>query len=125
MWDYIAGTKLCYWRAERGVWSRAAPRITALDFINPHDVSLLLVGSEDGTVRVWSHYANFGSVTKDPQLVSAWQAIPDATHSTTKIGYTTSMYLFRSKNIRNFRHQMPYNCKTRNNKLINAPCVIV
>lgn len=89
VFDYQNGSKLSYWRAERGYWSRGSSRITALDFINPHDVSLLLVGSEDGAVRVWGNYAGTASTTRDPQLVTAWQALPDLTNNS-KAGYNIS-----------------------------------
>jgi hypothetical protein len=73
-----------------------ASRITAVEFANGHDVSLLLAASDDGSLRVWRDYASiyspslysassvsssihsagFGSQTW-PKLVSAWQALSD------------------------------------------------
>nr|CAD7574949.1 unnamed protein product [Timema californicum] len=71
IWDWLSGSKLnyCNNRASRN------SRITSLDFINSHDVSLLIVGSDDGTVRVWSNYVSQQS--QEPVLVTAWQALSD------------------------------------------------
>lgn len=46
-------------------------RTTAMTLLNEHDVPLLLTGSEDGVIRVWSGF-------EDPmkiRLVTAWKAI--------------------------------------------------
>ncbi|XP_064478039.1 regulatory-associated protein of mTOR-like [Ornithodoros turicata] len=53
-------------------------RITALHYLNAHDMPLLLTGSDDGAVRVWRNYS---SSSRD--LVTAFQALGD-TASTTK-----------------------------------------
>jgi regulator-associated protein of mTOR len=46
-----------------------------LEFINSHDVTLLMVGSDDGSIRVWKNYYNmFG---REPTLLTAWQALAD------------------------------------------------
>ncbi|XP_075231155.1 regulatory associated protein of MTOR complex 1 [Lycorma delicatula] len=86
VWDYTNGMKLSHWRTERNSWSKMGIRITSLDFVNPHDIALLLVGSEDGAVRLWSNYTS-----REPTLVTAWQALPDMTpickpHSTGSSG---------------------------------------
>lgn len=75
--------KLSHWRTERNSWSKMGIRITSLDFVNPHDVALLLVGSEDGGVRLWSNYTS-----REPTLVTAWQALPDMTPSISKSSHT-------------------------------------
>ncbi|XP_071450687.1 regulatory-associated protein of mTOR-like [Hetaerina americana] len=69
-----------------------ASRITAVEFANGHDVSLLLAASDDGSLRLWRDYASiyspslysssihvaaFGSQIAQPKLVSAWQALSD------------------------------------------------
>ncbi|KAH9365134.1 hypothetical protein HPB48_009090 [Haemaphysalis longicornis] len=51
----------------------AQTRITALTYLNPHDVSLLLLGSDDGAVRVWRNYNS----SSKRQLVAAFQALGD------------------------------------------------
>lgn len=61
---------------EKNSWNRGAHRITSLDFINEHDNTMLLVGFEDGSVRVWSNYANNVS-HQDPTLVTAWSALAE------------------------------------------------
>ncbi|XP_011498096.1 PREDICTED: regulatory-associated protein of mTOR isoform X1 [Ceratosolen solmsi marchali] len=71
IWDWHSGTKLMY-HTSRG--SRPS-RITTLEFINSHDVTLLMVGSDDGSIRVWKNYYNmFG---REPTLLTAWQALAD------------------------------------------------
>lgn len=37
---------------------------------------MLLVGSEDGAVRLWSNYTN-SVANKEPVLVTAWQALSE------------------------------------------------
>lgn len=61
---------------DKNPWNRATHRITSLDFINEHDNTMLLVGSEDGAVRVWSNYAN-NVPNRDPSLVTAWSALAE------------------------------------------------
>ena len=46
-----------------------------MEFLNPHDQPLLMLGSDDGAVRIWRNYEN--SNQKLPQLVTAWQALTD------------------------------------------------
>lgn len=50
-------------------------RLTAMEFLNAHDTSLLLVGSDDGAVRVWRHYEN--AAHRPPSLITSWQALND------------------------------------------------
>lgn len=47
-------------------------RITALCYLNAHDLSLLLTGSDDGAVRVWRNYSY-----SNRELVTAFQALGD------------------------------------------------
>lgn len=76
MWDYNTSTKLTHWNPDRGTWNRNISRITALDLVNAHDSTMLLTGSEDGSVRLWSNYTN-SLYNKEPVLVTAWQALPE------------------------------------------------
>ncbi|CAG8490380.1 572_t:CDS:2 [Paraglomus occultum] len=67
-------------------FSNCNPRhssISALKFINEHDVSMLLVGSNDGTVRIWRDYT---SIQRTTELVTSWRAIPDLLSSNQRIG---------------------------------------
>lgn len=65
IWDIEEGTKL--------VSKFNSPaRITAAEFLNPHDISFLLTGSDDGAVHVWRDYD-----TDQPSLVTAWRALTD------------------------------------------------
>ncbi|XP_046663293.1 regulatory-associated protein of mTOR isoform X2 [Homalodisca vitripennis] len=86
VWDYQSNSKLCHWRVDRcggggGSLARHPTRITALECVNAHDSeSLLVTGSEDGTVRLWANY-NSGGSNREPQLVTAWQALPEGSVS--------------------------------------------
>uniref|UniRef100_A0A1B0CH83 Raptor N-terminal CASPase-like domain-containing protein n=1 Tax=Lutzomyia longipalpis TaxID=7200 RepID=A0A1B0CH83_LUTLO len=48
-------------------------RVTSLEFINAHDRSLVLVGYEDGCVRLWRPPEGEAD---EPRLVTAWRALP-------------------------------------------------
>lgn len=71
VWDWEQSVKLNY-------FSNRNPRLTRItytEFINAHDRSLLISGSDDGGVRVWRNYVpEDGSQT---ELVAAWQALSD------------------------------------------------
>ncbi|XP_048764254.2 regulatory-associated protein of mTOR-like isoform X2 [Ostrea edulis] len=70
-WDWEQGTKINYIYNE----NLKNTKISAMDFINPHDESLLLCGTDDGAVRIWRNYLTEGYDGKE--LVSAFQAISD------------------------------------------------
>ncbi|XP_069683368.1 regulatory-associated protein of mTOR [Periplaneta americana] len=72
IWDWQTGCKLSFC-SNRG---SKVSRITSLEFVNCHDVSLLLVGSDDGSLRLWNNYALQQQGT-EPGLVTAWQALTD------------------------------------------------
>lgn len=62
---------------------RASPSITvqqswvsALEFINGHDSTLILAGYDDGCIRIWRPPSE---VAKESRLVTAWQAMSDVT----------------------------------------------
>ncbi|KAK2586076.1 hypothetical protein KPH14_008365 [Odynerus spinipes] len=87
IWDCQSGAKLTYY-ASRG---NRMSRITALEFINAHDVTLLMAGSDDGSIRVWKNYSS--ALGRDPVLLTAWQALsdiqPSARTSTATAGLVT------------------------------------
>ncbi|XP_055700757.1 regulatory-associated protein of mTOR [Phlebotomus papatasi] len=56
-----------------GITMQSRPtRVTSLEFVNAHDRSLLMVGYEDGSVRLWRPPAGEG---EEPRLVSAWRPL--------------------------------------------------
>ncbi|XP_061193905.1 regulatory-associated protein of mTOR-like isoform X1 [Saccostrea echinata] len=70
-WDWEQGTKKNYIYNE----NLKNTKISAMDFINPHDETLLLCGTDDGAVRIWRNYLTEGYDGKE--LVTAFQAITD------------------------------------------------
>nr|ALE20568.1 Raptor [Leptinotarsa decemlineata] len=46
-------------------------KVTALEWINSHDISMLMVASDDGGIKLWR--PNVGS-SREPTLITAWQA---------------------------------------------------
>lgn len=85
VWDYNNNSKLSHWNPDKASWNRTVSRITALEFVNAHDNTMLMVGSEDGCVRIWSNYTNTLK-NREPSLVTAWQALPEIGNSN-KTGY--------------------------------------
>ncbi len=70
------------WNWEEGVrlntFDNHNPRnthLTALEFLNPYNHNMLLLGSDDGAVRIWRNYLSDNH--KLPELVTAWQALSD------------------------------------------------
>ena len=69
-----------------------AARITSMEFINGHDDALLLIGTDDGSCRIWRDFIRNGSSrssavspVEEPSgatLVSAWNCIAEMTPST-------------------------------------------
>lgn len=49
-------------------------RITGMEYLNHHDKdkTLLAVGTDDGSMRIWSNFSNRNDY---PNLITAWQAI--------------------------------------------------
>ena len=89
IWDLEQGSKLHSFNID----GKVGVKITAMDYINPHDITFLLTGSgiynsvmlrnfklwvchlyhtDDGVVRVWRNYTD---PTHKPQLVATWRAI--------------------------------------------------
>ncbi|XP_071567767.1 regulatory-associated protein of mTOR isoform X2 [Temnothorax nylanderi] len=77
IWDYQSGTKLTYCTS---YGNKVKSRITALEFINSHDLTLLMAGSDDGSVQIWKNYS--GTISRDPILLTAWQALADVQPAT-------------------------------------------
>jgi len=53
-------------------------RTTSISLVNENDTALLLVGSDDGIVRVWANYDEPSQTAQgnELRLVSAWRALP-------------------------------------------------
>ncbi|XP_019699169.1 regulatory-associated protein of mTOR isoform X1 [Harpegnathos saltator] len=86
VWDYQSGAKLTYC-ASRG--NKVKSHVTALEFINSHDLTLLMAGSDDGSVRVWKNYC--GTISPDPILLTAWQALADVQPATKTSSVTAGL----------------------------------
>ncbi|XP_024080939.1 regulatory-associated protein of mTOR isoform X2 [Cimex lectularius] len=74
IWDYQNSAKVVTVRGERSMGTNGR-KVTCLEYINAHDVSLMATGSDDGAVRIWKH---------DGSLLTAWQAMPQPQHSVSK-----------------------------------------
>ena len=96
IWDLEQGSKLHSF----SIGGKVAVKITAVDYINPHDITFLLTGSgihfcyamklyivglyyhfakclhqsDDGVVRIWRDYTD---PSRKPQLVASWRAVHD------------------------------------------------
>ncbi|CAG9766150.1 unnamed protein product [Ceutorhynchus assimilis] len=70
IWDWGTAAKTTIYQQKSAVKGRTA-KISALEWINGHDLSLLLVAADDGSVKVWRPHV-VGA--RAPTLVSAWQA---------------------------------------------------
>ncbi|KAJ8681855.1 hypothetical protein QAD02_017647 [Eretmocerus hayati] len=71
IWDWYTGSKMMYHPSK----SHKPSRISTLNFVNSHDVALLMVGSDDGSIRIWKNYCN--TVGREPTLLTAWQSLAD------------------------------------------------
>lgn len=69
IWDWGTGAKTTIQQQKSAIKGRTS-KVSALEWVNGHDLSLLLVAADDGSLRVWR--PNLG--TREPTLVSAWQA---------------------------------------------------
>ncbi|XP_065193871.1 regulatory-associated protein of mTOR-like isoform X1 [Sycon ciliatum] len=70
VWDWEMGVQL---NTIHNHPANSKARITTLDLVNPHDVSLLMAGTDDGCVRVWRDYNIEGRGSQ----VAAWRALTD------------------------------------------------
>ncbi|XP_075073014.1 regulatory-associated protein of mTOR isoform X1 [Mixophyes fleayi] len=89
-WDWEKGEKLDYFHNGNPRYTR----ITAMEYLNGQDCSLLLSATDDGAIRVWK---NFADLEKNPEMVTAWQGLSDMLPSTRGLARRVSIYLDRSK----------------------------
>ncbi|XP_033630484.1 regulatory-associated protein of mTOR-like isoform X1 [Asterias rubens] len=50
-------------------------KLTSMDILNSHDISLLMTGSDDGAVQIWRNY--LPNNESGVELVSSWHALSD------------------------------------------------
>ncbi|XP_053150840.1 regulatory-associated protein of mTOR isoform X2 [Hemicordylus capensis] len=89
-WDWEKGEKLDYFHNGNPRYTR----ITAMEYLNGQDYSLLLTATDDGAIRVWK---NFADLEKNPEMVTAWQGLSDMLPTTRGLARRVSIYLDRSK----------------------------
>ncbi|CAJ0967179.1 unnamed protein product [Ranitomeya imitator] len=90
-WDWEKNEKLDYFHNGNPRYTR----ITAMEYLNGQDCSLLLTATDDGAIRVWK---NFADQEKNPEMVTAWQGLSDMLPSTRGgLARRVSIYLDRSK----------------------------
>uniref|UniRef100_A0A9J8BCL2 Raptor N-terminal CASPase-like domain-containing protein n=1 Tax=Cyprinus carpio carpio TaxID=630221 RepID=A0A9J8BCL2_CYPCA len=68
-WDWEKGERLDYFYNGNPRYTR----ITAMEYLNGHDCSLLLTGTDDGALRIWKNFAD----QRNPEMVTAWQGLSD------------------------------------------------
>jgi regulator-associated protein of mTOR len=83
IWDIDQGLKVT---SHQDNCTYSTAKITAAEFINPHDISFLLVGSDDGAVHVWRDYYQESSDSPKPTLVTAWRGLTDMLPASKRVG---------------------------------------
>uniref|UniRef100_A0A8C0DFM0 Regulatory associated protein of MTOR complex 1 n=1 Tax=Balaenoptera musculus TaxID=9771 RepID=A0A8C0DFM0_BALMU len=78
-WDWEKGEKLDYFHNGNPRYTR----VTAMEYLNGQDCSLLLTATDDGAIRVWK---NFADLEKNPEMVTAWQGLSDMLPTTRGAG---------------------------------------
>uniref|UniRef100_A0AC11CGA7 Regulatory associated protein of MTOR complex 1 n=1 Tax=Ovis aries TaxID=9940 RepID=A0AC11CGA7_SHEEP len=78
-WDWEKGEKLDYFHNGNPRYTR----VTAMEYLNGQDCSLLLTATDDGAIRVWK---NFADLDKNPEMVTAWQGLSDMLPTTRGAG---------------------------------------
>ncbi|XP_030064459.1 regulatory-associated protein of mTOR isoform X2 [Microcaecilia unicolor] len=78
-WDWEKGEKLDYFHNGNPRYTR----ITAVEYLNGQDCSLLMSATDDGAIRVWK---NFADLEKNPEMVTAWQGLSDMLPTTRGAG---------------------------------------
>lgn len=71
VWNWEKGVRINYISNNNPKISR----ITSMDFLNAHDLTLLLTGTDDGSVRVWRNIEGENYSDKSLEMVTAWQAL--------------------------------------------------
>nr|XP_023507607.1 regulatory-associated protein of mTOR isoform X12 [Equus caballus] len=89
-WDWEKGEKLDYFHNGNPRYTR----VTAMEYLNGQDCSLLLTATDDGAIRVWK---NFADLEKNPEMVTAWQGLSDMLPTTRGLARRVSIYLDHSK----------------------------
>ncbi|XP_055384000.1 regulatory-associated protein of mTOR [Condylostylus longicornis] len=82
------------------------PRVSTIEFLNSHDIPLILVGYEDGTVRIWQEQlvqeqcltVNNQQQQSNSKLITAWQCLPFS-HRTKEMGGVTSTWHQKSQHL--------------------------
>ncbi|XP_015778065.1 PREDICTED: regulatory-associated protein of mTOR-like [Acropora digitifera] len=78
VWNWEKGVRINYISNNNPKISR----ITSMDFLNAHDLTLLLTGTDDGSVRVWRNIEGENYSDKSLEMVTAWQALSGMLPST-------------------------------------------
>nr|XP_024002664.1 regulatory-associated protein of mTOR-like [Salvelinus alpinus] len=68
-WDWEKAERLDYFYNGNPRYTR----ITAMEYLNGHDYSLLLTATDDGALRIWKNFAD----QRNPEMVTAWQGLSD------------------------------------------------
>ncbi|PRP73403.1 regulatory-associated protein of mTOR-like [Planoprotostelium fungivorum] len=93
VWDREAAVRISRFRNVSGPSQEVLARTTSMNLMNETDNTLLLIGSDDGIIRIWSGYDEpNGSGIHDriePKLVTAWKAIPSLIPSGRGAGLVT------------------------------------
>ncbi|XP_028828569.1 regulatory-associated protein of mTOR isoform X3 [Denticeps clupeoides] len=77
-WDWEKGDRLDYFYNGNPRYTR----ITAMEYLNGHDCSLLLTATDDGALRIWKNFAD----QRNPEMVTAWQGLSDMLPTTRGAG---------------------------------------
>ncbi|XP_035381498.1 regulatory-associated protein of mTOR isoform X3 [Electrophorus electricus] len=77
-WDWEKGERLDYFYNGNPRYTR----ITAMEYLNGHDCSLLLTATDDGALRIWKNFAD----QRNPEMVTAWQGLSDMLPTTRVAG---------------------------------------
>ncbi|XP_062853437.1 regulatory-associated protein of mTOR isoform X3 [Trichomycterus rosablanca] len=77
-WDWEKSERLDYFYNGNPRYTR----ITAMEYLNGHDCSLLLTATDDGALRIWKNFAD----QRNPEMVTAWQGLSDMLPTTRGAG---------------------------------------